>query len=102
MVRAGLVVSLILCGASAAFAQSANTGAIAGRITDAGNGEPVAGVTVVAQGPQGEQAELSDEDGQYTITGLVPGAYTIHFYYGNVKVERTGVQAFADKKIQVN
>jgi hypothetical protein len=102
MGRVGLVVSLILAGASAAFAQSANTGAIAGRVTDANNGQAIAGVTVVAQGPQGEQAELSDEEGQYTITGLVPGVYSIHFYFGNVKVDRTGVEVFADKKIQVN
>ena len=102
MGRAGLVVSLILATAAVANAQSANTGALVGRVTDAATGQAVTGVTVVAEGPQGEQAEITDDEGQFTITGLVPGTYAVHFYYSNVKVDRTGVQVFADKKIQIN
>jgi hypothetical protein len=71
-------------------------------VTDAATGQPVAGVTVVAQGPQGEQAELTDTDGTYTITGLIPGTYVVRYYYANVKVERPNVTVFADKKIQLN
>ena len=97
-----LVAAFALGAAGAAYAQSASTGALTGRVTDASSNLPVAGVTVVAQGPQGEQAELTDAEGSYTITGLLPGQYVIRFYYANVKVERQNVTVFADKKIQVN
>src|SRR5438309_261986 len=71
-----------LCGVRMAAAQ--NTGSLTGRVTDASSGQPVPGVTIVAQGPQGEQAELTDTDGLYTITGLTPGMYVVRFYYTNV------------------
>src|SRR5215831_19522496 len=97
-----LVAAVALGAAGAVYAQSANMGALTGRVTDASSGTPIAGVTVVAQGPQGEQAELTDAEGTYTIIGLVPGQYVVRFYYANVKVERQNVTVFADKKIQVN
>src|SRR5690349_15378676 len=97
-----LVAAVALGAASVAYAQSANSGALTGRVTDASSGLAIAGVTVVAQGPQGEQAELTDAEGSYTITGLVPGQYVLRFYFANVKVERQNVTVFADKKIQVN
>src|SRR5437660_1517690 len=97
-----LLVAVALGAAGAARAQSANTGALTGRVTDASSRQPIAGVTVVAQGPQGEQAELTDTDGQFTITGLVPGQYVVRFYYANVKVERPNVTVYADKKLQIN
>src|SRR5215831_18727449 len=88
--------------AGRAFAQGANTGALTGKVTDASSGQPLAGVTVVAQGPQGEQGDITDDTGQYTITGLLPGSYIVRMFYGNVKDERPNVTVFADKKIQVN
>src|SRR5262244_3649988 len=97
-----LVAALALFAAGRVFAQGANTGALTGRVTDAATGQPVAGVTVVAQGPQGEQAELTDDTGTYTIIGLVPGPYVVRYYFANVKVERTNVTVYADKKIQIN
>src|SRR5262249_29123445 len=85
-----------------AAGQAANSGALTGIVTDASSRQPLAGVTVVASGPQGEQAELTDDTGSYTITGLVPGIYVLRMFYNDVKVERQNVQVFADKKIQVN
>jgi len=75
----------------------ANGGVIEGRVTDAASGSPVAGVTVVAQGPLGEQAEITDEEGTYRITELKPGNYVVRFFYGNVKVERQNVNVDANK-----
>ena len=66
-------------------------GRITGRITDAATGEALAGVTVVAQGPDGEQADITDESGNYTIAGLSRGTYVVRMFYGNVKVERQNI-----------
>ena len=105
MRRGGLAViffaGVALCCRTAA-GQAANSGALTGIVTDASTGKPLAGVTVVAQGPQAEQAELTDDSGSYTITGLLPGMYVVRMFYGDIKVERQNVQVFADKKIQVN
>src|SRR5262245_58653734 len=97
-----LLLAVSLFGSARAWAQGASTGALTGIVTDVSTGAPIAGVTVVAQGPQGEQGDITDDEGRYTITGLVPGAYVVRMFYGNVKVERQNVQVFADKKIQVN
>src|SRR5215813_223486 len=94
------VFAMLLAGR--AFAQNATTGALTGMVTDASTGQPLAGVTVVAQGPQGEQGDITDDTGHYNIIGLVPGNYVLRMFYGNVKVERQNVTVFADKKIQVN
>jgi hypothetical protein len=88
--------------AGPASAQDATSGAITGVVTDASTGAPLAGVTVVAQGPQGEQGDITDDTGHYNIVSLPPGAYVVRMFYGNVKVERQNVTIFADKKIQVN
>ncbi|HJZ89187.1 MAG TPA: von Willebrand factor type A domain-containing protein [Polyangia bacterium] len=84
------------------LAQLASTGLIAGRVTDAKTGQPLAGVTVVAQGPLGEQAEITDDQGHYEITGLAPGVYVVRFYYANVKVERANIQVVAGRKVEVS
>src|SRR5262249_999188 len=84
------------------LAQLASTGLIAGRVTDAKTGQPLAGVTVVAQGPLGAQAELTDGQGHYEITGLAPGVYVVRFYYANVKVERANIQVVAGRKVEVS
>src|SRR5262245_11547766 len=97
-----LVVFALMLVAGRAFAQDATTGALTGMVTDASTGQALAGVTVVAQGPLGEQGDITDDTGHYTITSLPPGAYVIRLFYGNVKVERQNVTVFADKKIQVN
>jgi len=72
-----------------------NGGVIEGRVTDAATGSPLAGVTVVAQGPLGEQADLSDESGKYRIAELRPDRYVVRFFYGNVKVEKQNVDVQA-------
>src|SRR5215831_11247439 len=97
-----LVAFALVLVAGRAFAQDATSGALTGVVTDTSTGSPLAGVTVVAQGPQGEQGDITDDTGHYDIVGLVPGNYVLRLFYGNVKVERQNVTVFADKKIQVN
>mgnify|MGYP001000906703 FL=1 len=91
--------ALMVLSAPAAYA--ATTGNITGRVTDESNGKPLAGVTVVVSGPQGEQTEFTDSNGSYTITDLPPGEYVVRFFYANVKIERPGVIVSADKTLSV-
>ena len=76
-----------------AGAQSSTTGAIQGKVTDAGSSEALAGVTIIATSPvlQGTQTAISDENGFYKITGLPPGSYLVTFYFNQATIERSGV-----------
>ena len=67
--------------------------AIVGRVTDARTGEVIAGTTIIATSPQlqGAQTAISDEHGDYEITGLPTGSYLVTFYYSDLTVERDGV-----------
>jgi len=59
-----------------AAAQSSTSGDIAGIVRDP-NGAPVAGATVVANGPQGARATTTDASGSYLVEFLTPGSYDI-------------------------
>ncbi len=80
------------------------TGRVTGRVTDQDNGTALAGVTVIVQGPQGEDATITDDKGQYSFTGLGVGTYTIRFYMANsaTQVEQPGVVVSAEKTVRVN
>ncbi|MDO4496953.1 MAG: TonB-dependent receptor, partial [Bacteroidales bacterium] len=56
-----------------AFGQASQT--IRGRITDVASGEKMIGVTVVVDGTN--MGSISDEDGQFVITGVPVGRHTI-------------------------
>ena len=56
-------------------ALDANTGTLAGVVTDASGG-PMGGAWILAIGPSGVAGgAITDEDGGYTIAGLAPGVY---------------------------
>jgi hypothetical protein len=79
------------------------SGRVFGRATDLVTGTPLPGLTIVAQGPQGEEATLSDERGDYAFTGLPVGNYTLVVYIpGAPAVERPGITVAADKAVRVN
>ena len=65
---------------------------------------PLAGVTVIVQGPQGEDATLTDDKGDYRFISLAVGTYVIRFYAANTstQVEQPGVVVSADKTVRVN
>ena len=78
--RVGLwFVAVMLAIASAASAQS-TTGTISGRVVDA-QGLPVPGVTVLATSPnlQGTRETVTSENGDYILSLLPSGAYTVTF-----------------------
>ncbi len=83
---------------SAAWAQNSVTGAISGIVTDSTNGEKLDGVTVVVASTalQYPQTEFTD-NGQYKITSLPPGMYTVSFFYGD-----DSKPALIRKNIRVN
>ncbi len=72
--------SLLTIGLSFAAAQLAaqTTGRIVGRVTDEGGGA-LPGVTVVATSPslQGDRSAVTDAGGEYRLTLLPPGDYTV-------------------------
>src|SRR5216117_350561 len=70
-----LVLSVLL--AVGAFAQTATTGAIEGKITQAGT--PLPGVTVEIRSPnlQGVRSDVTDAQGNFRFTLLPPGNYSI-------------------------
>src|SRR5688572_29111069 len=69
------------------FAQSSTAGAVRGVIKDKATGEAVIGATVVISGPalQGQQAEITDENGQYVISNLPPGTYVLTVFYNEAQ-----------------
>ena len=64
-------VFLILGISGAAFAQSA----IRGTVTEQGSGEPIIGANLILMGTA--QGNATDLNGDYVITGVEPGTYTI-------------------------
>src|SRR3954470_5607643 len=78
--RAALgVVALLLATAGVARAQEI-TGRVTGRVSDKDTNMALGGVTVVLQGPQGEDATLTDDTGLYQFSSLPVGTYVIRFY----------------------
>ena len=93
----------LLVAASVAQAQEV-TGRVTGRVTDKDTGMPMGGVTVIMQGPQGEDATLTDDRGEYRFVSLTVGTYVIRFYAANTsaEVEQPDVLVQADRMVRVN
>jgi hypothetical protein len=89
-----------------AHAQSGVTsGSVRGIITDkAEGGGPAVGATVVATSPalQGEQVVITDENGQYFVSALPPGVYTLTVYYNDQTFSRGNVLIQVGKEAVVN
>jgi hypothetical protein len=86
--------------APSARAQSSTSGAIQGVVTDKADGSPLAGVTVVVSGTT-SQTTITEDDGSYRITDLTPGDYLVTFFFGDAKVERSGVKVGVNKTTPV-
>ncbi|MBX3156685.1 MAG: TonB-dependent receptor [Deltaproteobacteria bacterium] len=90
---AALLASIPLLSPTTARAQSATTGAIAGRVTDLVSHKPVADVNVWVTSPAllEPQSAVTDEDGKFKITELLPGVYDVSFFLGKTHVERKNI-----------
>ncbi len=87
-----------------ASAQSATTGAVEGRVTDARTGEPLPGVTVWVTGdtmPE-PQTTMTEGDGTYKVTQLLPGTYTVTFYADALVVRHENVRVGANDSVSIH
>jgi outer membrane receptor protein involved in Fe transport len=87
-----------------AFAQASSVGQLRGVVKDKGTNEAAVGATVVATSPslQGEQVVITDETGQYFITSLPAGAYTLTVYYNDATYARGNVLVQVGKEAVIN
>ncbi len=87
-----------------AFAQATTVGQLRGVVRDTGAKEPAVGATVVATSPalQGEQVVITDETGQYFVTSLPPGMYTLTVYYNDATYSRGNVLVQVGKEVVIN
>lgn len=66
--RNSIAIVMVMVSAAGAYAQSATTGAIEGRVIDAATKEPLGGAAVWATGSNGVlQTAMTDGDGSYKI-----------------------------------
>ncbi len=101
--HARLAILFLVALTGTAFGQSMTTGAVEGRVLDKQTKEPLVGVTVVATGATPEpQSALTEVDGTYKITDLLPGDYAVTFYIDSVVVTRRGIHVGANSQVTVN
>jgi protocatechuate 3,4-dioxygenase beta subunit/biopolymer transport protein ExbD len=75
--------------------ESRKTGSIRGIVSDTSTRKPIPDVRISYIGPNGIRGEIkSDQDGNYWITGLPPGEYTL-------KAEREGYVPRSDLKVLI-
>ena len=96
------IAALLVAGPASAQTQS--TGAIQGSVTDEASGQPMLLVTVVASSAslQGQQSEFTDQSGQFFMSNLPPGSYSLLFVYGDAKVKRDNVEVSLGKVTVAN
>ena len=76
---------------------------ITGTVKDKKSGEPLVGVTVLAQSNTGkqQQAVITDEKGNYVIP-LDAGTYNVSFFYSDVTLERKAIKVAEGKLARVD
>ena len=86
------------------------SGEISGKVTDAATKNAIAGAKVCAAGAAGEACGLTNEAGEYALTGLDSGEYTVKFvaatyvpqyYSGNVSIKAGGATTGINAALQV-
>jgi outer membrane receptor protein involved in Fe transport len=94
-----LALVLIVCFSASLFAQT--HGKIAGRVTDAENGQPLPGVDVMIEGTS--MGAATNIDGYYTILNVPPGTFSVKFsIIGYTKTNVKEVRVVIDLTSTVN
>ena len=81
------MIFLVIVIVSPTHGQSITTGAVQGVITNVDTDEPLGGVIVTI----GNQTAITDEQGHYKITELLPGTYDVAFEFAGVTSVHSGV-----------
>jgi TonB-linked SusC/RagA family outer membrane protein len=77
------------------------TGTVTGTVTDSLSGQSIPGVNVVVVGTQ--QGASTDANGEYTISGITPGTYTLQAsFVGYAAKTQDGVEVGAGETTEVN
>jgi hypothetical protein len=100
-----LVVGLACLGLAGPAARAQEVkGRIIGHVTDLSTGQPLAGLTVILQGQQGEDAALTDEAGNYSFASLAVGTYTVRFYSASsaINVDRADLHVSAGATVRAD
>lgn len=99
--RPFLPLLLLLAAAAPSLAQT--TGGILGRVTDA-EGGALPGVLVEARSPalQGTRTAVTDETGQYRLTLLPPGDYSVNYTLEGFGTESRDLAVGLDRDATVN
>jgi hypothetical protein len=94
----GLALVLALFGVGAALAQQQGAGTLRGQVKDEFGGV-IIGATVVARGADGaEKTATTNDEGAYTLSGLLPGTYTVRAdATGFARYENAGVEVAAGR-----
>lgn len=92
---------LVLLGPSSVRAAAPTEGAILGQVRDLDTAAPVQGATVIAVGPEGDVATLTDAKGNYHFHALPIGRYTLRFHRNDVLAERATTVG-VDKTVRLN
>ncbi len=81
--------------------RAGETGVIAGRITDAENGEPLPGAPISLLGSN--RGTVTDADGRYFLLHVHPGTYALAYsYVGYQRHEVTGVRIEGGQSLTMN
>ena len=78
----------------------AQTGTITGVVTDGATGDPLIGANVIVDGTV--MGGATDEDGQYVISGLAPGAHVVLFTYTGYQNAEVAVTVVAGETVQMD
>ncbi len=81
-------------------AQAQETGTITGVVTDSTSGQTLPGVNVVIVGTQ--QGAATGADGEYTISGVEPGSYTVQASFVGFDPKRRSVDVAAGETANVD
>src|SRR5512145_1293708 len=96
-----MTTAAIVLQAGVVMAAAPTQGAILGQVRDLDSGELLAGVTVVASGPEGDVAVVTDSKGNYQFHALPIGRYTLRFHRNEVMAEREAPVS-VDKTLRMN
>lgn len=93
--------ALTLFRADPAGAAAPTEGTILGQVRDLDTGAPVQAATVIASGPEGDLATVTDARGNYQLRALPIGPYTVRFHRREVLAERSAMVG-VDKTVRLN